>query len=100
MTTDAYNRRDRVVNRRLAIPSDTDTAAHDVQRDIYLRIGGGERLAIAFRLTDSVRSLAMSGIRRRHPDYTEDQVRLAFARLRLGDALVRTVWPDHSLVDP
>ena len=83
-----------------AIPSDTDPAAHQLQQKIYLRLGGRERVAIAFRLSDSVRRLALSGIRHRHPDYTEAQVEQAFARLRLGDALVREIWPDRALVDP
>jgi hypothetical protein len=84
----------------LGIPSDTDPAAHQLQRQIYLRLGGSERLAIAFRLSDSVRRLAQAGIRRRHPDYTDAQVEQAFARLRLGDAVMRAIWPDRTLVDP
>jgi hypothetical protein len=71
-----------------------------MQRQIYLRLGAAERLAIAFRLSDAVRRLAMSGIRQRHPDYTDGQVQQAFARLRLGDDLVRAIWPDRALVDP
>jgi len=42
----------------------------------------------------------MSGIRRRHPDDSDLQVQHAYARLVLGDALVRAVWPDRDLVDP
>jgi hypothetical protein len=57
-------------------------------------------MAIAFRLSDGVRRLAISGIRQRHPDYTEAQVQQAFARLRLDDALVRAMWPDRTLVEP
>jgi hypothetical protein len=63
-------------------------------------MGAAERMAIAFRLSDAVRRLAISGIRHRHPDYTEAQVQQAFARLRLGDALARATWPDRPLVDP
>jgi hypothetical protein len=88
------------VNRSPDIPLDTDRAAHEVQQQIYLRLGAGERMAIAFRLSDTVRRLAISGIRQRHPDYTDAQVQQAFARLRLGDALVRAVWPDRALVEP
>ena len=73
---------------------------HQLQRQIYLRLGAGERMAIAFRLSDAVRRLAISGIRHRHPDYTDVQVQQAFARLRLGDALVRAMWLDRALVDP
>jgi hypothetical protein len=65
-----------------------------------MRLGGSERLAIAFRLSDGVRRLAIAGIRQRHPDYTDAQLEQAFARLRLGDALMRAIWPGRALVDP
>jgi hypothetical protein len=42
----------------------------------------------------------MSGIRGRHPHYTDAEVRQAYARLLLGDSLTRAVWPDHEFVDP
>jgi len=73
---------------------------HRVQTQMYLRMGAAERMAIAFRLTDAVRRFAIAGIRHRHPDYTEANVQQAFARLRLGDALARAMWPDRPLVDP
>ncbi len=82
------------------IPFDTTADAHVVQREIYRRLGGRGRLDIVFRLNGTVRRLATSGIRARHPDYTDAQVRLAHARLLLGDSLARAVWPDHELVDP
>jgi hypothetical protein len=53
-----------------------------------------------FQLSTMVRDLAMAGIRARHRDYTDTQVRLAYARLQLGDAVVRAAWPDHELFDP
>jgi hypothetical protein len=81
------------------MPGDTTSDAHRAQRDIYRRLGGRERLAIMFRLNETVRRLALAGIRARHPDYSETRVRQALARLVLGDALVRAVWPDRELVD-
>lgn len=83
-----------------AIPLDTSADVHEMQRQIYSRLGGRGRLAIMFRLGDTVRHLSMSGIQARHPDYTTDQVRHAYARLLLGDELARTVWPNRALVDP
>jgi hypothetical protein len=88
------------VNQGLGIPFDTDPGAHEMQRQIYVRLGARERTAVAFRLSDAVRRLAITGIRQRHPDYTDAQVQQAFARLRLGDALVRAIWPNRVLVDP
>jgi hypothetical protein len=83
-----------------AVPLDTSQSAHEVQRDVYLRMGGAARVAVMFRLTDAVRRLAMAGIRARHPKHDEPRVRRAYARLVLGDALIRAVWPDQELVDP
>ena len=84
----------------IAIPLDTSRQAHALQRDVYLRLGGGGRVAVVFQLNDTVRRLAMAGIRARHPEYTEEQVRLAYARLVHGDALVRAIWPLRELVEP
>ena len=83
-----------------AVPLDTSRSAHEVQRDVYLRMGGAGLVAVTFRLTDTVRRLAMAGIRARHPEYDEQRVRWAYARLVLGDALTRAVWPGQELVDP
>jgi hypothetical protein len=83
-----------------AVPLDTSRHAHDVQREVYLRLGGAGRVAVMFRLNDAVRRLAMAGIRARHPEYDEDRVRRAYARLVLGDALTRAVWPGEELVAP
>jgi hypothetical protein len=83
-----------------AIPLDTAAEAHAAQLEIYRRLGGRERLGIAFRLSDATRRLTMAGIRGRHPHYTDDEVRRAYARLVLGDALTQIIWPDHPPVAP
>ena len=83
-----------------ALPHDTDADAHRVQRDIYMKMGGTARVAVAFELSEAVKQLACAGIRHRHPDYSDAQVFQAWARLKLGDALVRAVWPHRELVDP
>lgn len=84
----------------MARPLDTTADAHDVQCDIYRRLGGAERVAILFRLSALVRETAMAGIRRRHPSYGEAQVSMALRRLVLGDEVMRQVFPDQDRVDP
>jgi hypothetical protein len=81
-------------------PVDTTADADAVQLETYRQLSGTERVAIAFRLTALVRETASAGIRRRHPDYDEDKVRAALARLTLGDTLVRQAFPGRDLVDP
>jgi hypothetical protein len=82
------------------VPFDTSPDAQAVQDDQYRRLGGSERVAIQFRLGSAARAMTRAGIRARHPDYNEDQVNMALARILLGDPLVRTVWPDRPLIEP
>ena len=81
-------------------PLDTDDEADRVQIEAYRKMGGSGRLAIALRLNGLARRTAVAGIRSRHPGYSEEELRLAYARLVLGDDAVRQVWPDRRLVDP
>lgn len=55
---------------------------------------------MAFRLTTLVRNATMAEIRRRHPHYQEEHVRMAWQRLVLGDELTRLVFPGRELLDP
>ncbi len=82
------------------IPRDTDPAAHDLQMDVYRRMGGTDRAAIMFRLSDFARRISLAGIRHRHPDYDDELAHLALARLRFGDDLVAQAWPSRPLVEP
>jgi hypothetical protein len=79
---------------------DTSEQADAVQLAAYRRLGGAGRVAIAFRLTALVRETAVAGIRRRHPDYSNEQAARAFRRLVLGDALMREAFPQDDLVEP
>jgi hypothetical protein len=79
---------------------DTHPAAHRVQIEAYRRMGERGRAETIFRLNELARQMAVGGIKSRHPEYDDEQVRLAYARLVLGDACVRTVWPERSLVEP
>jgi hypothetical protein len=86
--------------RPTSIPADTSLDAHEAQIDAYRRMGGAARVAVMFRLSEAARRWSMAGIRRRHPDYGDAEVRQALARMILGDDLVRRVWPDCELLDP
>lgn len=59
-----------------------------------------ERFAEGARLCASARRVMRDGIRHRHPDYTDDQVEMAFARLVWGDDLYRAARPDWPLLAP
>lgn len=81
-------------------PADTDPEAHEVQLEIYRRMGPARRLELGIRMSEEVRALAADGIRARHPEYSETEVRFALARMMLGDALFGRVWLDAPRLDP
>lgn len=82
------------------LPPDTTPEADAVQIAAYRRMSGGGRVATVFRLNTVVRTAALAGIRRRHPDYDDTQILMAWRRLVLGDAVMRRVFPDRELVAP
>jgi len=75
------------------IPADTTLEAFHVQVGIFRRISPERRLAMVFEMSNNLRRVAAEGVRARHPDYDEDQARLAVIRLMLGEQLFRDVFP-------
>jgi len=66
-------------------PIDTSAEAHAQQLEAYRRMRPEDRLRLADRMSDDVRSLARSGIRaRRNGDASEEDVDAALARILLG----------------
>lgn len=84
----------------MRIPADTTREAWDAQGAALRRVGGSERLLIAFRLTELAREASRAGIRARHPEYREEDVERAFFRMLHGDGPTRSVWPDRELLEP
>ncbi len=77
-----------------AIPADTSLQAFHVQIKVLRRLDPGRRLEqLACQLSDYVRELSTSGVRQRHPEYSDEQVRQAVIRLSLGEKLFREVYP-------
>jgi hypothetical protein len=88
---------DRLSMNYSAIPRDTRPEAFWVQIDVLRRLGVEGRAKMTFRLCDNLRRVLADGVRHRHPDYTDDQVRLAGIRLRLGDELFSKVYPSVNI---
>lgn len=59
---------------------DTTPDAAAVQEAAYRQMGAAGRLKIALDLSNFVHALAEIGIRKRHPEYTAEQVTAALAR--------------------
>lgn len=81
-------------------PADTSDDAWQVWLSLLRDMTPAQRVDRAVELCRLVDELAAAGVRSRHPDYDDGQVRMALHRLRLGDDLTRAAWPDLPLVDP
>jgi len=81
-------------------PLDTSPEAHRVQGELYARHGPGRQTVGRIRPERGRTADGLAGILRRHPDYTDEQVWSAWARLTLGDDRCREAWPNRPLVDP
>ena len=79
---------------------DTSQEAHEFQLDGYRRMSLGQKAAIVAELSESVRSVACVGIRTRHPDYDEREVRQALVALLYGRDTALCLWPNEPLRAP
>jgi hypothetical protein len=73
----------------LGFAKDTSLEAARVYFAVWRRLGTPGRARQLRELNDTVRNLAAAGLRSRHPEYTEDQVRRFVARRLLGEAYFR-----------
>lgn len=71
--------------------TDTSAEAEAIQLELLRQMTPQERIAIMCSLSQSVRKMAFDAIRRRHPEYGEDEVRLAFIELTYGKSLADDV---------
>jgi hypothetical protein len=62
-------------------------------------MSGPEKVESARRLGRSTLALVKSGIRARHPLYSEEDVHLAVMRRLLGDDLYQAVFPTRPRVE-
>jgi hypothetical protein len=79
------------------IPRDTSRNAFWVHCAALRKLGTSGRLRLAFDLTEQVWKTAEAGIRRRHPEFSDEQVRLALIKMRLGDELFRIGYPEREV---
>ena len=79
---------------------DTSPEAASVQLDAYRRMSPAARLRVGLELTAVSRRLLADGVRRRHPEYSDEQVRLAFLRLWLGADLFRAAYAGMPDLEP
>jgi hypothetical protein len=79
---------------------DTSAEAAAAQIEVYRRMTPGARLRVALELTELSRRLLAAGVRRRHPEYDADEVRLATIRLWIGAELYRQAYAGCAELAP
>ena len=79
------------------IAADTSKEAARVQFAVYRRMTPERRLELTFRMTADMRQRLADGVRQRHPEYSEHEVRLAVIRLTLGEELFHTIYPGEDI---
>jgi hypothetical protein len=70
---------------------DTTASARRVQVEAFRELDGPTRLLMACQMSDDSRAVTLSGIRHRHPDWSEAAIQEESLRLMLGRDLAATV---------
>jgi len=77
------------------LSSDTHPKMEALQIEFIRRMTTWKKFAIVYGLNETVKTLAMSGIKQRHPAATPQQVQRMLAELMLGAELAHKVY-DHA----
>jgi hypothetical protein len=70
---------------------DTEAGAMRAQVEALRRLGPSDRARMAAEMSEDARRIAIEGERRRHPELTEAEARMAVLRRTWGSALAARV---------
>jgi hypothetical protein len=85
----------RLYNHHMSTPySDTHPKMEQMQIEFIRRMPSWKKMSMVEGLNETVKTLAVTGIKQRHPDATPEQVRRMLADLMLGPELARKVYDD------
>lgn len=79
------------------LPRDTTVEAMAKEFEVLRRISPAGRLAMAFELSDNLRSLVEAGVRYRHPRWDDGAVEREVMRLMIGDDLFRKAYGEDQV---
>jgi hypothetical protein len=79
------------------LPKDTTLDTERVHLAVLKKIGADGRFRMTIELSDNIRDITMSGIRKRHPEYSEDMVTKALIRYLHGEAVFKKYFPNDML---
>ena len=77
---------------------DTSMQAERLQVERWRKMSPAEKLDLVTELSKAVEELSLAGIRRSHPEDTEEECRLRLAVLKLGRDLACKVYPEAALL--
>ncbi len=75
-----------------ALYADTHPKMEALQIELIRRMPSWKKISIVDGLNETVKTLAISGIKQRHPNATPEQIRRQLAELTLGGELARKVY--------
>ena len=81
------------------LADDTPRDIEQRQIDAWRRMPPSEKLSLVIRLSDTVRQLALAGVRQRYPDASPREQFLRLAMVTLGDDLARKAYPDIEIME-
>jgi len=81
-------------------PLDTSIDAERVQIEVFRRMAPEQRLKTTIQLSQISRKLLAEGVRKRHPDYDEQQIKYAVFRILLPYELFKAAYPKAKEILP
>lgn len=79
---------------RGVLSADTSADVEARQVRIWQGMSSVERLALVNDASRAVRTLALAGLRARHPDANDRELVARLARITLGETLARQAYPE------
>jgi len=79
---------------------DTTREAEQIQIQALRRMGPEGRLRAGISLARASRDLLLVGLRKRHPEFDEDQIKMAYLELVLPRDLFLVAYPEARNVLP
>ncbi len=77
--------------------ADTSADAAARQLDVLRRLTPAQRAQLTVEMSEQSFEIARRGVWRRHPEYDDEDTRLAMLRLLQGDDVVLRIYPDEPL---
>ncbi len=85
---------------QVTMSRDTSDEAARVQLEVYRRMAPSDRLRVGLELTRMSRELIAQGIRTRHPEYSDEEVRWALIRAWIGRDMFQRAYPTCPQLEP